>query len=330
MAARMGGRKPCRFGSAVPGFPPRSSRRPVWKRARRFLQTERTEANMATLTGIPPAILRGIAPLRTTPAEDASSVFRTHITVTAIQRRPDGSQYLAVTTGNVGLRAWLPPGSPPVEHGKAYTIEQPRDAHPILDPFIAIYPARPEQPITTTQDRKHAMNALQVFNFQNHNLRIQQGETGEPWFHAADVCEALELGNPRQALDSHVEKDDVQKMDTIDSMGRTQRVSYVNESGLYALIFGCKKEAAKKFKHWVTSEVLPSIRKTGSYTQAPQAQPAKQLAASTKDFRALFGIARLIGLDRNAAAISANQAVAKAQGVNLLADRQSKAPDTTP
>lgn len=111
---------------------------------------------MATLTGIPPAILRGIAPLRTTPADDASSVFRTHITVTAIQRRPDGSQYLAVTTGNVGLRAWLPPGSPPVEHGKAYTIEQHKGAHPLFDPFTAIYPKDAPQ----SERRKTMMSQL--------------------------------------------------------------------------------------------------------------------------------------------------------------------------
>lgn len=110
---------------------------------------------MAAFTSIPPAILRGIAPLRTTPAEDASSVFRTHITVTAIQRRPDGSQYLAVTTGNVGLRAWLPPGSPPVEHGKAYTIEQHKGAHPLFDPFTAIYPAGEALP-----ERNPSMNQI--------------------------------------------------------------------------------------------------------------------------------------------------------------------------
>lgn len=110
---------------------------------------------MAALTGIPTAILRGIAPLRTTPADDASSVFRTHITVTAIQRRPDGSQYLAVTTGNVGLRAWLPPGSPPVEHGKAYTIEQHKGAHPLFDPFTAIYPAGEALP-----ERNPSMNQI--------------------------------------------------------------------------------------------------------------------------------------------------------------------------
>ena len=60
--------------------------------------------------------------------------------------------------------------------------------------------------------------------------------------------------------------DDVQKMDTIDSLGRTQRANHVNESGLYSLILGSRKPEAKRFKKWVTSEVLPAIRKTGSYS----------------------------------------------------------------
>ena len=134
---------------------------------------------MAALTSIPPAILRGIAPLRTTPAEDASSVFRTHITVTAIQRRPDGSQYLAVTTGNVGLRAWLPPGSPPVEHGKAYTIEQHKGAHPLFDPFTAIYPAGEAPP-----ERNPSMNQIAPAAAQAVPLTMTSREiaalTGKP------------------------------------------------------------------------------------------------------------------------------------------------------
>ena len=89
---------------------------------------------------------------------------------------------------------------------------------------------------------------------------------GAPWFVAADVCSALGFGNARQAVATHVDSDDVQQMDTIDSMGRTQSINVVNESGMYALTFGSKLDSAKRFKKWVTSEVLPAIRKTGSYT----------------------------------------------------------------
>ena len=119
------------------------------------------------------------------------------------------------------------------------------------------------------------MSAIIPFQFETHALRVQVDDASQPWFNANDVCEALQLGNARQALESHVDADDVQKLDTIDSLGRTQRANHVNESGLYALILGSTKDAAKRFKRWVTSEVLPSIRKTGAYaTPAVAALPA--------------------------------------------------------
>jgi prophage antirepressor-like protein len=89
-------------------------------------------------------------------------------------------------------------------------------------------------------------------------------EKGEPWFVAKDICEVLGFGNYRQALDSHVDTEDVQKLDTLTS-GGMQAMSALNESGLYSLIMGSKLEGAKRFKRWVTSEVLPSIRKTALY-----------------------------------------------------------------
>jgi prophage antirepressor-like protein len=119
------------------------------------------------------------------------------------------------------------------------------------------------------------MSTIIPFQFETHALRVQVDDANQPWFNANDVCEALQLGNARQALESHVDVDDVQKLDTIDSLGRTQRANHVNESGLYALILGSTKDAAKRFKRWVTSEVLPSIRKTGAYaTPAVAALPA--------------------------------------------------------
>ena len=105
-----------------------------------------------------------------------------------------------------------------------------------------------------------------LFRFENHQLRIQLGENNEPWFNANDVCEVLGYANSRDALSNHVDNDDVARGDTIDSLGRTQQANFINESGLYALIFGSTKESAKQFKKWVTKEVLPSIRKTGAYS----------------------------------------------------------------
>ena len=109
------------------------------------------------------------------------------------------------------------------------------------------------------------MTKLAVFAFGNQEIRTVTDEHGETWFVANDVCAALELGNPRQAITSHVDEDDVHSMDTL-TPGGLQQLNHVNESGLYALIFGSRKEAAKRFKRWVTSEVLPAIRKTGKYT----------------------------------------------------------------
>lgn len=109
------------------------------------------------------------------------------------------------------------------------------------------------------------MSAILPFQFEAHAVRVQVDDTGLPWFNAGDVCSILEFSNPRQAVDSHVDPDDVQKLDAIDTLGRTQRTNHVNESGLYALILGSTKDAAKRFKRWVTGEVLPAIRRTGVY-----------------------------------------------------------------
>jgi len=106
------------------------------------------------------------------------------------------------------------------------------------------------------------------FEFETQALRVNLDDAGQPWFNANDLCAVLDFGNPRQALESHVDGDDVQKLDTIDNLGRAQRANHVNESGLYALILGSTKEAAKRFKRWVTSDVLPSLRKAGAYAMS--------------------------------------------------------------
>ncbi|MEZ5455094.1 MAG: BRO family protein [Lysobacteraceae bacterium] len=124
------------------------------------------------------------------------------------------------------------------------------------------------------------MSKIIPFSFESHAVRVQLDDVGQPWFNTNDVCDALELGNPSQAIKSHVYSDDLQKMEVIDSLGRKQRANHVNESGLYALILGSTKDTAKRFKRWVTSEVLPAIRKTGSYA-VPGSQAA--LPAPTQD-----------------------------------------------
>lgn len=107
---------------------------------------------------------------------------------------------------------------------------------------------------------------IQIFsNPQFGEIRTLADGANEPLFCAADVCKALGYTNPRKAVADHVDEGDVTKRDTIDSLGRTQIASFVNESGLYSLIFGSKLDSAKAFKKWVTSEVLPAIRKHGVY-----------------------------------------------------------------
>lgn len=109
------------------------------------------------------------------------------------------------------------------------------------------------------------MNEVQLFNFENHEVRSLLINS-EPWFVGKDVAEILSYSNTRKALTDHV--DDEDKMDGVtirDSIGRNQKPVLINESGLYSLVLSSKLPSAKKFKRWVTSEVLPALRKTGQY-----------------------------------------------------------------
>lgn len=111
------------------------------------------------------------------------------------------------------------------------------------------------------------MQALS-FSFENSAVRTL-GTYELPLFVAADVCSALGYKNTKDATLRHVDPEDLIKVEITDSLGRTQTANAVNESGLYALIFGSKLDSAKRFKRWVTSEVLPAIRRTGRY-EAPK------------------------------------------------------------
>ena len=108
------------------------------------------------------------------------------------------------------------------------------------------------------------MNDLQVFTNERLGKIRAVKIKGEAYFVGKDVAEALGYTNSRKALADHVDDEDkgVTKCDTL---GGRQTFTVINESGVYSLIFGSKLEQAKEFKHWVTSEVLPSIRATGGY-----------------------------------------------------------------
>ena len=117
-----------------------------------------------------------------------------------------------------------------------------------------------------------SQNQVTTFDFNGRSLNCTLDDEGNPLFRVDEVCGILEFGNPRQALESHVDPEDVQKLDTL-TAGGVQAVSYVTEYGLYDLVTGSRKPEARAFKRWVTHEVLPSIRKTGSYTH-PNVAPA--------------------------------------------------------
>lgn len=123
------------------------------------------------------------------------------------------------------------------------------------------------------------MNELQIFNSEEFGDIRTVTINNEPWFVGKDVATALGYAKPLNALSAHVEKDDSLKQGITDSLGREQETIFINESGLYALIFGSKLESAKRFKHWVTSEVLPAIRKTGAYQKPMTTDQKIQLLA---------------------------------------------------
>ena len=114
------------------------------------------------------------------------------------------------------------------------------------------------------------MNELQNFNFSGQDVRIIT-INDEPWFVGKDVADILGYSNSRKALSDHVDDEDkgVTKSDTL---GGNQNITIINESGLYSLILKSKKPEAKQFKRWVTSEVLPTIRKHGAYMTDKKAQ----------------------------------------------------------
>ena len=115
------------------------------------------------------------------------------------------------------------------------------------------------------------MNEIRIFDNPEFGEVRTVMIDGEPWFCWRDVATALGYAKPQNAIRDNVDKEDALKQGT-PTAGGIQDLLYINESGLYSLIFGSKLDSAKKFKRWVTSEVLPQLRKTGSY-RVPQTIP---------------------------------------------------------
>lgn len=122
------------------------------------------------------------------------------------------------------------------------------------------------------------MNKVKIFNSEEFGDVRTVTINGDPWFVGKDVAAALGFTNPRDAISTHVFDED-KGVESIDTLGGKQKMTVINESGLYALVFGSRLKSAQRFKHWVTSEVLPAIRKTGGYrTPAPQGKELLALA----------------------------------------------------
>ena len=107
------------------------------------------------------------------------------------------------------------------------------------------------------------MNEVQLFNFENHEVRSLL-ISNEPWFVGKDVADVLGYADTNQAIRKHVDNED-RLTRRFDGTGQSRDMTIINESGLYSLVLSSKLPSAKKFKRWVTSEVLPALRKTGQY-----------------------------------------------------------------
>lgn len=108
------------------------------------------------------------------------------------------------------------------------------------------------------------MNEVQLFNFESHEVRSLL-LNNEPWFVGKDVAEALGYSKARNAITTHIDSEDKKDAPIQGTLGGVQEMTVINESGLYSLVLSSKLPSAKKFKRWVTSEVLPALRKTGQY-----------------------------------------------------------------
>lgn len=117
--------------------------------------------------------------------------------------------------------------------------------------------------------------------YKNHEFGSVRATNinGEPWLVGKDVAEILGYSKARNAISAHVEPEDKKDAPIQGTLGGTQMMTIINESGLYSLIFGSKLPKAKEFKHWVTSEVLPSIRKNGGYIAGQETMTDSELIA---------------------------------------------------
>lgn len=163
------------------------------------------------------------------------------------------------------------------------------------------------------------MSALQQFLYAGHEVRTLQMD-GEPWFVLADLCTVLGLRNATM-ISQRIDPDALSQAEVIDSMGRKQTASVVNEAGMYEVVIRSDKPEAVKFRRWITGEVLPVLRKTGTYTVGaayalPQsfADALRQLADSCEQLEAAAPKVEAYDALIEADGLLSMQAAAKALG----------------
>ena len=123
------------------------------------------------------------------------------------------------------------------------------------------------------------MNELQIFNNEEFGEIRTITKDNEPMFCLADVCKALEITHVTD-VKKRMKKDGVGTAEVIDSMGRKQKATFINEANLYKVIFQSRKPSAEKFTDWVTDEVIPSIRKNGGYIANQENLTPEQIVAN--------------------------------------------------
>lgn len=159
------------------------------------------------------------------------------------------------------------------------------------------------------------MNELKIFNNEEFGKIRTVTIDNEPWFVGKDVADNLGYQNGSRDINRHVSEDDRIK-DMIFDGNQNKETILINESGLYALIFGSKLESAKEFKHWVTSEVLPALRKTGSYEMPKKKQSNERLASVNNAVKILTPMLQAAGCNSKIQLLTAKSLYEKA-GVDL-------------
>lgn len=159
------------------------------------------------------------------------------------------------------------------------------------------------------------MKELMPFEYENHEVRVIQDENGDPWWFVKDVCDVLDLSNTTESV-RFLDDDEKSTFRNSEGCPGPERI-IISESGLYTLILRSNKPEAKKFRRWITHEVLPAIRRTGYYA-APAAQPVASLVPITREFRAAVGMARSLGFKGKNAIRSANTVVLRLTGTDCL------------